>query len=282
MSGDPREATGTIFAVDESALHDGPGLRMVVYLKGCPLRCVWCHSPESRRFEPEPVWYEARCARCGACGGAGEAWHPECPQSAWEVKGETVTAGSLVDRALRLRGFLEASGGGVTLSGGEPTAQPEFAGALLSLLAEAGLHTAVETTGCCAWEVLERLLPHTRLLLFDLKHASEGPHRADTGVPLAPILANLRRAIEAGAEVLVRVPCIPGRNDSDESIAQIARVARAAGARRISLLPFNPAAPGKWSWVRQQYALPDAKPQSPARMRELQSLAASEGLVVVP
>ncbi len=279
---------GTIFAIDQTAVHDGPGIRMVVYLKGCPLRCVWCHSPESQRPEPEVVWYEMRCARCGACVRAGAATepgaghYPACPAEATEIKGEEVAAGAVVAQAVRQRAFFRVSGGGVTLSGGEPTLQPEFAHALLALLRAEGIHTALETTGACAWSVLAALAPVTSLFLYDLKHADPEEHLRDTGFALGPILDNLERLLATGAEVLVRTPCIPGRNDTPAAISAIARTARARGARRISLLPYNPATPGKYAWLRREYALGVLRPQSPEALRLLEEAARREGLEVVP
>lgn len=283
-----RDTRGIVFAIDQTALHDGPGLRMVVYLKGCPLRCVWCHSPESQSPLPETVWYEMRCLACGRCVTAGvasepgEAFYTGCPAEATERKGEEITAGAIADQALRQRAFFEASGGGVTLSGGEPTMQLPFAEAILSLLIGEGIHTAIETTGLCEWQALERLLPVTRLFLYDVKHADSERHRRDTGVANERILENLGRLLRAGAEVVVRVPCIPGRNDAPESIAAIARIVKALGAHRITLLPYNPATPGKYAWLKREYALTGIHPQPPEQMRALEGLAATEGLEVIP
>jgi len=297
-----RAVLGTVFAVDETALHDGPGLRMSVYLKGCPLRCVWCHSPESQRVEREVVWYSTRCRRCGACidicpeGLRG--WDPIdaealerclicercvdiCPADALEVKGRTMTAGEVVEKAIRLRPFFEASGGGVTLTGGEPTLQPEFCEAVLALLHEAGLHTALETTGLVSWSILARLVPVTDLFLYDLKHADDALHQRDTGVSNALILDNLGALVAAGAEVLVRVPCIPGHNATPASIAAIAAAARQRGVRRLELLPYNPATPGKYAWLRRDFPLAGTAVQTAAEMAARRAAAAGAGLEVV-
>ncbi len=295
-----RAATGVVFAVDETAMHDGPGLRMLVYLKGCPLRCVWCHSPESQRPEPEVVWYAGRCQACGACVeacpeglrgpdavGTGAcrlcgACVRACRSGALEIKGEVLSAGALVDRALRQRGFFETSGGGVTLSGGEPTAQPKFALALLTLLRSEGVHTALETCGVAPWRTLRRFVGVTDLFLYDLKHADSTEHERLTGAPNGLVFENLGRLIECGGEVIARVPCIPGLNDSRESIRALARAARDLGCRRVSLLPYNPATPGKYSWLRREFTLGDLTPQTTDAMRRLESLAEAEGLEVAP
>jgi len=267
------EVSGTIFAIDQTATHDGPGIRMAVYFKGCPLQCVWCHSPESVAPEPEVVWYETRCGGCGECAEVcpenlppwpdqgpddrarcrqcGECIRA-CPTEALEVKGYRTTAGKVVAEAERLEPFFRRSGGGVTLTGGEPTFQPEFALAIAALF------------------------------LYDLKDCDPERHRRNTGAQLEPIAENLRRLLSAGADVIVRVPLIPGCNDSPETMAGIARLARQAGASKITLLPFNPAAAGKYSWLRRPYPLPDARKQDEPTLRHLEAVAAEAGLIVIP
>ena len=296
-----RDVRGVVFAFDQTATHDGPGLRMLVYLKGCPLGCIWCHSPESRRPGPQIVWYGARCVKCGACVErcpqglrspeplAGpdpdacllcEACVAACTAGAIEVKGGRILAGEIVDQAARQRAFFDASGGGVTLSGGEPMLQPQFAVAMLRLLQDQGIHTAVETSGLVTWDELEAVADATDLFLYDLKHASDELHRRDTGVSNATILENLARLIAAGADVIVRVPCIPGLNGTPEVVADIARAARDRGATRISLLPFNPATPGKYAWLQQPCPVAGIKAQTRDQMSVLEDVARAEGLTV--
>ncbi len=298
-----RSVEGLIFALDETATHDGPGLRMTVYFKGCPLRCIWCHSPESVSPKPEVVWYQTRCVRCGrcveVCPEGLRSFEPvdprdrsgcrlcgicveECPSGALEIKGKLVSAGEIADHAMQLIPFFRRSGGGVTLTGGEPTFQADFAYAVLALCRQAGIHTAIETCGYAPWEKLERLASVTDLFLFDLKHPDDEMHRRYTGVSNRLILENLARLIESGAELVVRVPLIPGCNDSPSTVKATGLKALELGARRISLLPFNPASAGKYSWLHRPYPLGDVKRQDDEYIAELEEMLRDEGLEVIP
>jgi pyruvate formate lyase activating enzyme len=293
---------GLVFAIDQTATHDGPGIRMTVYFKGCPLRCAWCHSPESISPRPETVWYEVRCQRCGACAAVCPEklapWFEQtdehrarcrqcgacvraCPADALETKGYETTAGEVADAAERLKPFFIRSGGGITLTGGEPTMQPEFACAIAALCRGRGIHVAVETCGCTSAERLGRLADVVDLFLYDLKDADPERHKRNCGVELQPILDNLERLVCRGADLIVRVPVIPGCNGSPADIAAIARLARERGATKITLLPVNPAAPGKYSWLRRPYPLHGPRRQSDDELRALEALVRDAGLTVV-
>jgi len=296
---DQADPKGTIFSIDQTAVHDGPGVRMNVYLKGCPLRCTWCHSPESQSFEPEVVWYETRCVRCEECIEAC----PEgirsfdfiaqedrdrcrlcgvcvqvCPNGALEILGRSVQAGEIAAEAARLKPFFRRTGGGVTLTGGEPAAQPDFAYAIAALCGQAGIHVAMETCGHVPYEVLERLAEVVDLFLYDVKHLDPDLHEQYTGATNDRILDNLKRLATAGADLVARIPLIPSINDSPEVIAALAQRIAAAGVEQVTLLPYNPATPGKYSWLRREPPLENASPQTREHLARLYEITRAQGL----
>ena len=240
---------GRIFDIQRFSIHDGPGIRTTVFLQGCPLDCAWCHNPEGRVPGPQLAFSPTLCIGCGYClrhcpNGAhvldGEAHRLDrqvcaacfacaegCYSGALEVLGSERTVADVLDEVLRDRPFYEESGGGVTLSGGEPLAQPAFAEALLRAAKDAGLHTCLETCGAVPWEDLEAVAPHIDLFLYDWKETDPKRHRAFTGRDNASIRENLRRLHERGADIILRCPVIPGINLRDDHLAGIADLARA-------------------------------------------------------
>jgi len=266
---------GLIFDLDTFAVHDGPGIRLAVYLKGCPLACRWCHSPESRGPRPELILLRDRCTGCGACADAclqqaheiREGMHlinrarcaacgrcaEQCPQRALAIKGYPISVGTLVRKARRLQPFFAHSGGGVTLTGGEVTLQPDFAAAVLAGCRAEGIHTAIETSGACAWETLSRVAEHADLILYDLKLIDDAAHRRWTGASNRQILANAARL--ASRNVQVRVPLIPGVTDTAENLANIFTFMRSAGLPAVALLPYNPSAAAKYEWLGLPYSI---------------------------
>ncbi len=294
----PLEAVeGLIFDLDTFAVHDGPGIRLAVYLKGCPLSCSWCHSPESRGAASELIWMRDRCTLCGACAAAcphgvhtvdSEAHAVErsrcavcggcvaaCPCGALQVKGQAVTAGEIAAKAQHMRSFFEHSGGGVTLTGGEVTMQADFAASVASLCRAAGVHVAVETCGACEWEVLERVVRDADLVLYDIKLIDDEAHRRWTGMTNRHILSNAARL--AGRDVQVRVPLIPGVTDTEENLRGIFQFARDAGLTSVALLPYNPSAGAKYEWLGLPYEL-DAEPQSADELAGMLAMAEQAGL----
>lgn len=297
-------APGLVADIDPFAVHDGPGIRTAVYLKGCPLHCIWCHSPETQASSPEILFLSQKCNACGKCLGVcqpkalspGEdaegcrvvvnwdlctqcgACAAVCYTGALKLSGTWMSAAQVFDQVQKDQPFFEASGGGVTLSGGEATAQPAFTLSFLSRCHAAGIHTALETNGCAPWQVFERLAPCVDLFLYDLKHMDDARHRELTGVSNHLALSNLGRLAERAARVIVRVPCIPGMNDDPDNIAATAAFARQAGVQTIHLLPYNTSAAAKYAWLGQDYGLPDRPAQSAADMDNLAAICRTYGL----
>ena len=254
---------GMVFDIEKFAVHDGPGIRTVVFLKGCPLRCVWCHNPESQSAKPEIFFSPEKCIGCGWCfeccpnhchvmEGGVHVFHREsctrcgkctekCYAGALEKVGKLMSVEAVMAEVLADRLFYENSGGGLTLSGGEPLAQFEFARELLRAAKKERLHTCVETCGFTDFSRLEELLPLVDLWLWDVKATGEELHRRLTGVSDAPILENLRRMDEKGAALILRCPLVPGVNDDETHLRHIAELANTLkSVRRIDLEPYHP------------------------------------------
>ena len=250
---------GLIFDIKEFALHDGGGIRDTVFFKGCPLRCVWCHNPEGLSREKELYVRKARCTDCGLCRRPCN--HPDCapfgrclhicPQNLISVAGEEWESDPLAAHLLRHRSIFEETGGGVTLSGGEPLLQADFCIELLSHLS-GKVHVAIETSGYASAENFEKVISKCDFVMMDLKLASTEEHRKFTGVDNAPILANAKRLQESGRKHLFRVPLIPSVTDTEENLRGIAAI---AGESSVELLPYNTMAAAKYPNVERVFSL---------------------------
>jgi pyruvate formate lyase activating enzyme len=293
---------GIIFDLQRFSLHDGPGIRTLVFFKGCPLRCLWCSNPESQRSEPEMLFDPAKCVACGGCVVAcphGAVWRADgglegdrarcvacgrcaeaCPAEARTVAGRQVSVDEVVVEVLKDAPFFANSGGGVTLGGGEPMAQPDFAQAILTRCRAHGIHTAVETCGHVPWNAIERVLPWTDLFLYDVKHLDAAKHGRETGGEVGLVLASLERLVAAGASVIARVPVVPGFNDDPESILAIARLVASLGIESLHLLPYHRLGQGKYRLLGRDYLFTGDEKLPDATMQDLKTMAEAAGLTV--
>ncbi len=301
-----KDQEGLIFDIDTFAVHDGPGIRMAVYLKGCPLSCGWCHSPESIAPRPELILLADRCVRCGACAAACEqrahlladgthridreacracgACVAQCVRSALAIKGQRVSAAAVIAKAERLKPFFTHSGGGVTLTGGEVTAQWRFAEAVLAGCKQAGIHTAIETCGACRWEPLAHLLPFADLVLYDLKLIDDRAHRQWTKASNRAVLRNAARLAEVrkedGGAVQVRIPMIPGITDTEPNLRGLFAFMREVGLSSAALLPYNDSAGAKYEWLGLAYPLTQAAREDGVSLEQAVAMAREAGVEV--
>ncbi len=299
------ETSGNVFNIQSYAIHDGPGIRTTVFMKGCPLRCSWCQNPESQAFAPELFFNRDRCTGCGACvpacprqavslvdgvsrtdrsrcNGAGHCVEV-CPNEARMLMGSSMSVDDVFAKVRADRAFYERSGGGVTVSGGEPTGQPGFVKELLSRCKEAGIHTALDTCGFAGRDVLDEILDGTDLVLFDLKHMGPAEHKKHTGVSNELILDNARHIYHTRRiPMLVRVPVVPGINDSDENMTATARfVAEQLGADvPVHLLPYHNLGDTKRERLEQKEYSPGIEPPGEARMQRVKLVFEQLGLTV--
>ncbi len=265
-----QNVTGVVFDLKKYAVHDGPGIRTTVFLKGCPLRCWWCQNPESQK----PGVEEIRTIHRRKTMNLSYA-------ETREVIGREVTAEEIVREILKDSLFYDESGGGVTISGGEPLMQPAFLQELLKQLKLHELPVALDTTGYAPWSVLESILPLVDLFLYDLKFIDDELHRRYTGVPVERILKNLQQLIYREASVRVRIPIIPGITDTEENIhALMEFIENLKTIARIDLLPYNFMAAEKYSRLGKPYALKHIEPPDRRRMEELQKIFEKTGCEV--
>ncbi len=267
------------------AVHDGDGIRTTLFLKGCPLKCVWCHNPESISVRPQLAYYGSKCIGCGECtevckSGAhkmtesGHIFDPSfciacgkceevCLGSALTLYGKEVTVDEILPRLLEDKEFFETSGGGVTLSGGECLIHPDFCAELLKKLKENGVNTAVDTCGNATKEAIDKVLPYTDIFLYDIKAADEAVHIKCTGQSNKKILENLFYIDSQYKPTEVRIPFVPGFNDGEiEKIGEILKNLR--NLKNVRVLPYHNFAGSKYAALGMENTLPETLPETEA------------------
>jgi pyruvate formate lyase activating enzyme len=290
-----------VFDIQRFSVHDGPGIRTLIFFKGCPLRCAWCSNPESQLPRPQLAVLAHKCRGCGNCVAAcgrgachfGDdgglsfqrslctdcgACAETCYAGARVMLGRTMSIDDVLREVRKDTVFYRTSGGGVTLGGGEPTVWSPFAAGLLRELKAEGMHTALETCGQAPYDEIEPLLPHLDLVLYDVKHMDAAQHEAHTGVTNEMILANLERLAREEVEIIVRVPVVPGINDEAENIARTAEYAARLGIAAVELLPYHRYAQDKYARLGREYALAGLLPPSARDMEELAAVVRARGL----
>ena len=291
--------TGTVFDIQRFSLHDGPGIRTIVFLKGCPLSCQWCSNPESQSVKPVVMYKRDDCLHCGrcitackrgaispqnktwidrgGCSGCGECVNA-CPGGALVLKGRIMTVQQVICELKKDATTYRRSGGGITLSCGEPLMQYEFASELLQACKGQGWNTAIETTGIGSAEAVERVIPYVDTVLLDIKHTDRDIHKMYTGGTNELVLKNAPRISQISSTV-VRVPVIPGFNYSVEAIRRIAEYAKTlTGVRTIHLLPYHSFGENKYGLMGKEYQLTHIKPLHPEDLEECKAAVESCGL----
>ncbi|MBQ9858318.1 MAG: glycyl-radical enzyme activating protein [Oscillospiraceae bacterium] len=293
-----KELTGKFYDMQGFSVHDGPGIRLTLFLKGCPLRCPWCHSPESQEFHTELNWMSMKCVgvdkcgnclnvcpndaislgakkmsatgdeeiqlvtvdrtKCDNCGKCAEA----CTSKALYMCGTDYTVDEVMERIRRDVPFYNRSGGGVTISGGECLCQPEFLLEVLKRCKAEGIHTAVDTTGFAPWSSIEPILPYTDLFLYDLKQMDPDLHKQVIGVPNPLILENARKIAAAGGKFQIRIPIIPMFNDSKKSFDEVGKFICELGdaVEIVQLLPYHKLGTVKWERLQRNHPILEAEP----------------------
>lgn len=287
--------TATIFNIQKMSIHDGPGIRTTVFFKGCPLRCIWCSNPESQRAGKEIACFPMRCVDCGYCStvcpkGIIEKQSPykitnreecnlcevcvrECCTNAKKSVGEEYTVDALLSEIMKDKSFYDSSSGGVTFSGGEPLMQHTFLLDILKACKANGVHTAIETTGYTKKEVLADIVANLDLIFMDVKHMNSDEHRKLTGVSNERILENLAFIAEHHENIIVRIPVIPGLNNSDENISATADFVASHNIKKLELLPYHNLGEVKYEQLGMKYALSDLGSPSDSEMEHLVKVA---------
>jgi len=293
-----------VFDVERYATKDGPGIRTVVFLKGCNLRCMWCQNPESHLMSPQIMYYMKKCAGCGkcldVCPNDAIIQDPEngfvtlhdrctvcgacidaCFYAARRIVGEEYTVEGLMEIILKDKSYYEESDGGVTFSGGEPLLQPDAVRELARRCRQEGIHTALETAGYVKWDVIESVLPYIDLVFYDIKHIDSEEHARYIGAPNGKILENLKKLSASSVRTIVRIPVIPGVNDSGDVQRRIFTfLLDETRIREVELLPFHRLGSGKYSGLGMEYRMNGVNNLSKSDCKPFAEIGQAMGLTV--
>ncbi|MGQ9618275.1 MAG: glycyl-radical enzyme activating protein [Candidatus Aminicenantia bacterium] len=285
---------GLIFNIQRFSIHDGPGIRTVVFFKGCPLRCVWCHNPEGQSFSKEMIFWEDRCINCRTCESVCESKavnEPSncilcgkcvevCPASAREIAGKEVCIDEVMNEIKKDSVFYDQSGGGVTFSGGEPFYQYDFLISILKECKKEGIHTAIETCGFSKWEFFYTATKYTDLFLYDIKIADEEAHKKFTGVSNKIILENLKMLSSINERIIIRIPVIPGVNDNFENFFLTSDFISSLSLKEVHLLPYHKGGIEKYRRLRKEFRFSETREIGKESLLEFSKIFEEKGIKV--